>query len=267
MKSYKLNSSAQISTDQLPKLTFNYRGITSALLLDSTEQINILYDMASTDYFSVEKNGYCKELDRILNRNALKDLLESGILAEKDSPHQDSPLEKRPNAWQLDEPKKLFNHGLTRIKVDISQTGEHIFIYDNFFLHEIRRKILSWVMQDVDREDTAEYAHYIYTLSPASLFVQALPFTRAIHAFLSANFSLTEAHLMRAHVYAGSMADTYFEHTDGKGSTLLTSVYYPGMWEENWGGELLLKAGNEHFHAFSPTTGRRLGPCLNLPAS
>ena len=261
MKSYKLNPSVRIDADQLPTLSFNCGGATSYLNLDSTKQINILYDMASTDYFSVDENGYCPELNRTIEKSVVEDLLSSGLLAEKGSAHPIKFDEKSEVAWQLFEQKKLLNYDLARTAVDLPQIGEHVFVYDNFFLREVRQKILSWVTQlpfrriDVDREDTTEYAHYIHVLSPASLLVQSLPFTRAIHQFLCANFGVAEAHLARAHVYAGSMADAYFEHTDGES---LTSVYYPGDWMEDWGGELLLKAGNEHFHAFSPTRGRLL---------
>ena len=251
MDAYRISRLARVSAEADLHLQIGDYAAAHVELIISATQLDGLYTLAELSE---------EDLDALVRERldqgdaALSALVESAVLGRGPHTEDTDPLGYAFALSRWLELKRCAERAPVRRR-------DAVAMIDALFPEPARHSIDAWSRTlpyrriDIDTPDARDL-HWIFTMTPATHYVRATPFLRAIDDAvrgLAGDDGLT---LMRAYIYAGGSADIYRAHRDSDVEADLTAIYYPMKWDDHFGGELLFYDQGEPRWAVAPRANR-----------
>ena len=233
MKLWSFNPNVYIEPDTYPTIRFTNKPDAFAEPVTDLAQIEALYRIASEPQ-AVDFEHWCRVCG---SRKLARSLIEAEILVASEAR---SDADYR----QISCSPISFLKMSARSPIPRFKKRDRIFVYDNVFSEQILNPIaitllqLSYRRVDIDK-DKSSHLHWIHRFSPPNLCVRAIPFLRFLDGVVRASFGQSCGEVIRVHSYLASSEDVFMSHRDSDAAGLLTAVFYPSAWQEEYGGELM----------------------------
>ena len=249
---YRLNPSAQIVADTHLALRFGSDKAIHVELIDSPTLMDGLYKLATLRP---------DDLDRLVRHQELQDqevmqaLRFANLLVRTD----DRKIEPDPLAYAFS--LKYWEDMRSSAASAVARCRDGVHIVDRILPEEARSSIAIWARTlpyrriDIDRPDSHDL-HRIFAMSPPLNHVRSVPFLRAIDEKICALLPVLSPTIFRAYVYDCSSADVFRVHSDSTISSDITAIYFPALWQDHLGGELLFYDGGEPRWVVAPQANR-----------
>ena len=201
------------------------------------------------------------DLDRLVGRQELHDqgvtqtMRFANLLVSAD----DEQIDSDPSAYAFS--LKCWKDMQLSVAKATTRYRDGLHIIDHILPEEARSSIEIWARTlpyrriDIDKP-YSPHLHRVFTMSPPLDHVRSVPFLRAIDEKVHASFSDSSLIVFRAYVYDSSSTDIFSVHSDSTIPSDITAIYFPALWQDELGGELLFYDGGEPRWVVAPRANR-----------